>query len=238
MAARFEEAALRAAQWGNVRALLVAAGSVIFFLLVWTRSGTLPRPGSVEQRFLRGWRQAVIVSWVVALLSSIPLLLDADSFQVEAIRLALLIVGGSACLAAWRSGWSYVPRNGSLARLFLGVATLLSLLLSAALTGHARSSSLPLPNLLVALVHVAAAAAWVGGLVALTVLAFPAVREQPERDRARLLAPVVSRFSDLALWSVLAVVASGIYSAWMEIGGVRALTSTYGLVLLAKLSAF
>jgi len=54
-----------------------------------------------------------------------------------------------------------------------------------------------------------------------------------------LLAPVVARFSDLALWSVFAVVASGTYSAWMAIGGVRALTaSTYGLVFLAKMSAF
>jgi putative copper export protein len=114
-----------------------------------------------------------------------------------------------------------------------------SLLVSAALTGHARTSSLPLPNLMVALVHVTAAAAWVGGLFMLVAVALPAVRDQADGNRAALLAPVVSRFSDLALWSVFAVVASGTYSAWMAMGEARAVTgSTYGLVFLAKLSAF
>jgi putative copper export protein len=116
---------------------------------------------------------------------------------------------------------------------------LVALLLSAALSGHARGSSLPVPNVLVALIHVAAAAAWVGGLVALVAVAFPAARDQVEADRASILAPVVARFSDLAVLSVLAIVASGIYSAWMEIGTLRAVTtSNYGLIFLAKLAAF
>jgi putative copper export protein len=111
--------------------------------------------------------------------------------------------------------------------------------MSAALTGHARGSALPVPNLMVALIHVTAAAAWVGGLVALVTVAFPSVRGMMETDRAALLAPVVARFSDLAIWSVIAVVASGTYSAWMEIRGLDAVTaSTYGLVFLAKLAAF
>jgi len=50
---------------------------------------------------------------------------------------------------------------------------------------------------------------------------------------------MVARFSDLAVLSVLAIVASGTYSAWMEIRGLREVTaSTYGLVFLAKLVAF
>jgi putative copper export protein len=238
MAIRLEEAALRAAQWGNLGAILVVAGTLVFFALVWSGSRTPAKPVPVEHRYMRGWRRMSIVSWIVALLLSIPLLLRADSLRVEALRLALLLVAGSACLAMWRSGWSTVSLRGSPARLFLTGATVLGLLLSAALTGHARTSSLPLPNFLVALVHVTAAATWVGGLVALVALAFPAVRGLPESDRAPLLAPVISRFSDVAVWSVLVVVASGIYSTWMEVGGLRAFASTYGWVLLAKLSAF
>jgi copper transport protein len=50
---------------------------------------------------------------------------------------------------------------------------------------------------------------------------------------------MVARFSDLAVLSVLAIVASGTYSAWIEIRGLREVTaSTYGLVFLAKLAAF
>lgn len=227
MADRLEEAVLRAAQWGNLGGLLVAAGAVVFLLAVWHRSAGPPRPESVEARFTHGWRRVVMASWVVAILGSISLLIRSGSPGVEAARLGLLVIGGVALFAQRRHGWP------------VGIGALLVLLVSAALSGHARTSSLPVPNLLVALVHVGAAAAWVGGLVVLVAVAFPAVREQAPGDRAMVLAPVVARFSDLALWSVFAVVASGTYSAWMAIGGVRALTaSTYGLVFVAKMSAF
>jgi copper transport protein len=121
----------------------------------------------------------------------------------------------------------------------LGVVALLGLLFSVALTGHARGSSLPLPNVLVALVHVTGAAAWVGGLVVLVAVVFPAVRAHDAGERAALLAPVVARFSDLALWSVFVLVASGTYSAWSGIRDVDAVTgTTYGWVFLAKLLVF
>ena len=116
---------------------------------------------------------------------------------------------------------------------------ILGLLASVALSGHARGSSLPLPNLTVALVHVSGAAAWVGGLVVLVGVAIPAVRGQEAPEKAAILAPVVVRFSDLALLSVILIVASGTYSAWSAIRELEALTgSTYGLVFLAKLTAF
>jgi putative copper export protein len=225
-----EDVVLRAAQWGNLGGLMVAAGAVVFLLVVWNRYGSFQRPESVEASFIHRLRRTVIASWAVAVLASIPLLIWGTSLWAEVTRLALLVIGGMALFAGWR-------RGGSLGAIAL--PALLALLVSAALSGHARSSSLPLPNFVVALVHVTAAAAWVGGLFMLVAAAFPAVRGQAQDNRARLLAPVVARFSDLAVWSVFAVVASGTYSAWMAIGGMRALTdSTYGLVFLAKMGAF
>jgi copper transport protein len=118
------------------------------------------------------------------------------------------------------------------------VLGLLGLLVSVALTGHARRSSFPVPNMFVATVHVTAAAAWVGGLVMLVAVAFPAVRGR-DAERARVLGPLVAQFSDVALWSVVVVVASGTYSAWNGIRELEAVTgTTYGWVLVAKLAVF
>jgi putative copper export protein len=194
----------------------------------------------------------MLVSWLVAFVSSTALLFRAGSARVEFARLGLLFIGGIVWVVAAitveerRTLRPVRERDappgtdpGVLRRWFMGALALLGLLLSAALTGHARTSSLPLPNLVVALVHVTGAAIWIGGLVVLMLVAFPAVREQEEGVSARLMAPVVARFSDLALWSVCAIIASGAYSAWVEIRELRAVTSsTYGLVFLVKLGAF
>jgi copper transport protein len=222
----------------NLAAVLVLAGGCVFLLIVWRRSAMPARPLSVEREFLRRVKSLVVTSWVVAVSASIPLVIREGFLRLEGLRLGLLVIGGLTLLAAgvfWLRHDS--PRSRGLPAI-VGSGAFLALL-SAALTGHARGSTLPIPNLMVALIHVTAAAAWVGGLVALIAVAFPSVRGIVETDRAALLAPVGARFSDLAVWSVIAVVASGTYSAWIEIRGLGAVTaSTYGLVFLAKLAAF
>jgi copper transport protein len=85
---------------------------------------------------------------------------------------------------------------------------------------------------------VAAAAAWVGGLVVLVVAAFPAARVAPGADRQGALVPVVARFSDVALVAVGVLVVSGLLRAWAEVRALRALSEPYGVVLLAKLALF
>jgi copper transport protein len=227
------------ARWVDLGAVLILAGGCVFLVVVWKPSATPARPPSVEHTFLKSVQGLVVASWVVAVSSSIPLVIRGGPLRLEGLRLALLVIGGLTLLAAgvfWRRHES--PRSPRLPAI-VGSAGLLALLMSAALTGHARGSALPVPNLMMALIHVTAAAAWVGGLVVLVTVAFPSARGMAETDRAALLAPVVARFSDLAVWSVIAVVASGSYSAWIEIRGLDAVTaSTYGQVFLAKLATF
>jgi copper transport protein len=227
------------ARWVDLGAVLILAGGCVFLVVVWSPSAILARPLSVERTFLRRVRRLVVASWVVAGSASIPLVIREGLLRLEGLRFGLLVIGGLTLLAAWVFWLRHdSPRFRRLPAI-VGSAGLLVLLMSAALTGHARGSALPVPNLMVALIHVTAAAAWVGGLVVLVAVAFPSARGMAETDRAALLAPVVARFSDLAVWSVIAVVASGTYSAWMEIRGLDAVTaSTYGLVFLAKLAAF
>jgi copper transport protein len=112
-------------------------------------------------------------------------------------------------------------------------------LASPGLSGHAGTTSPIAVNVLADVIHLWAAAAWIGGLTVLLVAAFPAVRAGDDRDGAAAIAPVVARFSDFALIAVTVVVVTGTYRSWVEVGAIRALTgATYGWVLLAKIGVF
>ncbi len=71
-------------------------------------------------------------------------------------------------------------------------------------------------------VHVVALSFWVGGLIAITVLS--------AADRAIAL----PRFSALALWSVIAVVASGSANAWARLNFQAAWSSNYARLVILK----
>lgn len=72
-------------------------------------------------------------------------------------------------------------------------------------------------------IHVAALSLWVGGVIAIALL-------DPE-DR-----PIaVSRFSELALWAVIAVVASGTVNAWARLDFQGAWNSAYAYIVIAKI---
>jgi putative copper resistance protein D len=73
-------------------------------------------------------------------------------------------------------------------------------------------------------IHVAALSLWVGGVIAIALL--------DPKDR-----PIaVSRFSELALWSVIAVVASGTVNAWVRLDFQGAWNSAYAYVVIAKIA--
>jgi copper transport protein len=104
------------------------------------------------------------------------------------------------------------------------------LILTLGLAGHAGTGMLLWLAVPADLVHVGAMCLWVGGLavLALRVLA----------PRPASLEPAVARFSRLALACVAALVATGLFRAWRQVGSVVALTSTdYGHLLIAKTAA-
>lgn len=78
--------------------------------------------------------------------------------------------------------------------------------------------------------HLLAVALWLGGLSALLVALFRAPADAPIEGSA------VRRFSQVAFGSVLALVATGIYQSWRQVGSWSALTDTsYGQLLLVKI---
>lgn len=101
------------------------------------------------------------------------------------------------------------------------------LLRTTGMPGHDDTSH-PLAGAIADTVHLAGAALWIGGLAVLLIGVLP-------RRRPGELAVVVSRYSNLALASVTAIIAAGLLLAWHLVGSVHALLDTsYGHVLLLK----
>ncbi|MGH2396432.1 MAG: copper resistance CopC/CopD family protein [bacterium] len=79
--------------------------------------------------------------------------------------------------------------------------------------------------------HLVASAAWIGGLVPLGLVL---VRTSPS-DRSDLARRIVPRFSQIAGWSLLILVVTGIYASWLHVPALRAFVATlYGRALLVK----
>lgn len=172
---------------------------------------------------------------------------------VASLRIALLVLGLILWLAVARTRWPVAgalrprtvgaaaatsgPLRGWVA--WLGLALSVALLSTMGLAGHAGTTPPVALNMTLDTVHVAAAAAWIGGLVALVATALPSTRGLEERERVSLLAPVVSGFSNMAMVSVALIVLTGLARGWLEIRTLESVTgTTYGLTLLTKLAAF
>jgi cytochrome c oxidase assembly factor CtaG/putative copper export protein len=118
-----------------------------------------------------------------------------------------------------------VSLGASLPRTARGAAPLLLIALlgitAPTFTGHAASTSNHALAVFSLSFHVAGAAAWVGGLVALLVMA---------RGLGERLAQVVPRFSVLALVCFVAVAASGLVNAFVRLDVGRAIADASGLL--------
>ncbi|MFD8270611.1 copper resistance CopC/CopD family protein [Streptomyces flaveolus] len=80
-------------------------------------------------------------------------------------------------------------------------------------------------------VHLLAVAGWLGGLTALIVALYRAPADAP------VPASAVRRFSRIAFGSVVALVVTGVYQSWRQLGSWSAFTDTrYGQLLLVKIA--
>ncbi|HCT75458.1 MAG TPA: copper resistance protein [Micromonosporaceae bacterium] len=138
---------------------------------------------------------------------------EAMLWLLAAIVLGAVLQRGAA--ATTSPGWR-------LAALAIGF----SLIRTGAMTGHVEDGGW---GSVIAIAHLTAIAAWLGGLTVLLAGLLP-------RRRADELAEVVPRFSRWALAAVVVIVGSGTVLAWRLLGSWQAFTETsYGYLLLAKI---
>ncbi|MFB7779964.1 copper resistance protein CopC [Streptomyces bauhiniae] len=111
-----------------------------------------------------------------------------------------------------------------------GIVVASGLAASWAMAEHASTGLQPGIAMPVDIVHLLAVACWFGGLTALLVALYRAPTDTP------LGTDAVRRFSRVAFGSVLALVATGVYQSWRQLGSWSAFTDTrYGQLLLIKL---
>ncbi|MEW1772829.1 copper resistance protein CopC [Streptomyces sp. NPDC086777] len=111
-----------------------------------------------------------------------------------------------------------------------GTVVAAGLAASWAMAEHASTGLQPGIAMPVDVIHLLAVAAWLGGLTALLVALYRAPADTPVESAA------VQRFSRVAFGSVLALVATGIYQSWRQLGSWSAFTDTaYGELLLVKI---
>ncbi len=84
-------------------------------------------------------------------------------------------------------------------------------------------------------IHVLAASVWVGGIACLLLVLPAATRQLEAPQRSRLLMATLARFSPLALACVIAIAATGVVQAYIDVRSFEGLFhTTYGALVIAK----
>jgi copper transport protein len=210
---------------GYAGSALLLGGTVLLGLVS-------PRPGTARgrRRLLGLGLVALVGSALVSLLvqggydaglgwSSIGRPVLVEDVLATTFGIGLLVRINAAIVF----GVVLVATRGRLRAVLLALAGL-ALVGSFAMTGHGMTSPLQFVS---TAVHVAVASTWIGGLAALALVVLP----QPGDHR-----PLVTRFSAVALGSVLLLLVTGTYQAWRQVEVWQALPATaYGRELLVKL---
>jgi len=207
------------------------------------------RPARTEGVVARARRYAVWASavWAVSSLVSIVLLsVELDPTRVPspasvwayisniAAGKGLLISAGCALISFWLCRLSIKHGESVPAELRVGIA--LFGLLPLPLTGHAANWYYHDLSMISMELHVVAATAWAGGLVALVIF----LAREPE-----LLADALPRFSKLATWCVFIVGLTGVFNGLLELAlspltelPGSLFTTGYGVLVLGKTLCF
>ena len=244
-------ALIGAARWLQYAGAMILCGSPLFYLYSFEPSEA--SPGWASWRWpLTLVRVAAIVTLVgaTAWLIGESLLISDDSAEALTPAALWLVTSGTrfglacavriALLVLMLIVPSVIRRPRALWRVqaFLGAAVTMSF----AWTGHGATGSgtSGVWHLGFDLLHLLAAAVWIGALVPLTVLVMSSLRSHShEKDGATLFG--LERFSSIGPLVIALLVLSGIGNSWFLIGPShwRAIYSTsYGVTLLAKIGLF
>ncbi len=122
----------------------------------------------------------------------------------------------------------------------LAVALSLGLIAAVAWTGHAGSTAgeMGIFHVTADILHLVAAATWVGGLVSLVLLLSITRRDRTHAGMS-LAREATQSFSTMGLTIVVVIFATGIVNAWILVGSLHGLVVTeYGRLLTLKMALF
>lgn len=214
--------------------VLVLVGALVFLRIGW--------PPAAEDRGVRG---LVWLAWAVALVTApLGISLQAaytnrseisaawDTGAIGDVLDTLFGQGWLARIATLLLAIPFVRKPGAKRAPFvtgLEVALGIALLASVTISGHARTGRLTSLATTTDLVHMAAAAVWLGGLSVLVVMLCRRVRPRGSLE-------AVNHFSDIAPAAIVVIIISGIVQSLRQTDGLQSFVdTTYGRLLLAKI---
>jgi copper transport protein len=137
-------------------------------------------------------------------------------------------------LALALSGLWLINRSLGVWKHWVEFALGLALLFTISLTSHAATEQHPILPVLDDWIHLIGMTFWFGGLVYL-LSGLRELKGQEGKKQTRLTSILATRFSAMALISVLLIGLTGLYSAYLRVGSIPALLdSIYGHALLLK----
>ena len=162
-----------------------------------------------------------------AYLIRLPLLAALTVLLLHRVKESALALPGTeekVASKAWWGGW-------------LALATLL--LATSSFSGHAavgRPMVLSVGN---DIVHLLSGATWFTGIIVLASLVPWAWKQAEERSRVELMAPMVVRFSNVALVAITIVAVTGVVNSLFDVAKLRDLVEAgYGIALSIKIVIF
>ena len=183
--------------------------------LAWAVASALMVPLSVADALGRPLGDVLDVG---LLIQAVPRLTTATAWTLTTV-VALLVLAGSRTVLSW--GWTAVV---------FGVALLGPLPVT--LTGHSATGGAHDVATDSLVLHVLAASLWVGGLVAVLLLA-----TARGSDRSAALATAVPRYSRMALVCWLVIGVTGVVNALVRVAPADLFTTGYGALVVGKAAA-
>ena len=238
------------ARWAGFVAMLAALGTVAFHFVV---LGSLARRHEPTADLAERARQVGLGAVVLLVATGCyRLITELRALGGRASPLDASAIGALLTETTWGRGWlvgsvgaavlllALIAARRSPGAWYVAVAGLVGVALSPALTGHAAADpEQPALAVVVDVLHVLGAGAWLGTLLLIVIAGVPAALRRVPGERGPAVASILNAFHPLALVCVPLVAVSGLMSAWLRLGSWGALTSSrYGTYLLIKVLIF
>lgn len=246
--ATLDHAEYRTARWIEFVALLTVLGALGF------RHGVLPPlaargvPTADAADRARRLGQSALVLYTIGAL--VRLYTESRAMNGPELALAPGALLPVVMRTTWGLGWLagvvgafllflgwMISRKSVTIGTPLALTGALGMVLSPAMSGHATGSEHFVVSVTLDMLHVAAAGVWAGGLLMVLFAGIPAMRRLTDGNPDAATSALVNSFHPIALFCAPLVVAAGLASSWLRLGGIDAILGTeYGRVLLWKVA--
>jgi copper transport protein len=233
-----------AMRWAELVALLTLVGLVIFRLAIVPRADWTPDlVASASDRAARLGRGVIVLFAIGTIsrgLAEASLIPTYATARHEAIREMIHHTRWGGAWAIGLLGLAIVIIGYLLAGKMLGgwmiaAVGLVVIAVSEALTGHSGSVRHAPAAVAADVAHLLGAGGWLGGLTAVLLCGFPALKRLDPKKGSNVGARLVRAYHNSAMECVAVVVLSAIIAVWLRFPTVSSLwTTPYGLALIRK----